>query len=59
MKLFSSEVALYIYESTIRSCIEYSCHGAPNCYLAMLGELQKWAFKAVDPKNAASLESFS
>ena len=42
MKFHSSEVALYLYESNIRPCIEYSCHGAPNCYLTMLDELQKW-----------------
>ena len=26
MKFLSPEVALYLYKSTIRSCMEYSCH---------------------------------
>ena len=36
MKFLSPEVALYLYKSTIRPCIEYCCHawaGAPSCYL--------------------------
>ena len=36
MKFLSPEVALYLYKSIIRSCMEYSCHvwaGAPSCYL--------------------------
>ena len=35
MKFLSAEVALYLYESTIRSCMEYCCHvwtSAPSCY---------------------------
>ena len=35
-KFLSSEVARYLYKSTIRPCIEYCCHvwtGAPSCYL--------------------------
>ena len=35
MKFFSPEVALDLYESTIRSCMEYCCNvwaGAPSCY---------------------------
>ena len=34
MKFLSPEVALYLYKSTIRSCMEYCCHvwaGAPSC----------------------------
>ena len=27
MKFLSSEVALYLYKSTIRPCMEYCCHG--------------------------------
>ena len=47
---FSSEVALYLYKSTIRQCMEYCFHiwaGALNCYF---GKLQKqiskgcWSF---------------
>ena len=38
MKLLSPEVALYLYKSTIRLCMEYCCHvwaGAPSCYLEL------------------------
>ena len=34
MKFLSPEVALYLYKSTIRPCMEYCCHvwaGAPSC----------------------------
>ena len=34
MKFLSPEVALYLYKSTIRPCMEYCCHvwaGAPTC----------------------------
>ena len=44
MKFLSSEVALYLYKSTIQPCIEYCCHvwaGAPSCYLELLDKLQK------------------
>ena len=44
MKFFSPEVALYLYHSSIHSCIEYCCHvwaGAPSCYLELLDKLQK------------------
>ena len=37
--LLSPVVALYLYESTIQTCVEYSCHvwvGAPSCYLELL-----------------------
>ena len=36
MKFLSLEVALYLYKSPIRPCMEYCCHvwaGAPSCYL--------------------------
>ena len=36
MKFLSAEVALYLYKSTIRPCMEYCCHvwaGAPSRYL--------------------------
>ena len=42
MKLFSPEVALYLYKSTIHSCMEYCCHiwaGTPSCYLELLDKL--------------------
>ena len=44
MKFLSPEVALYLYKSTIRQCMEYCCHlwaGAPSCYLELLDKLQK------------------
>ena len=59
MKFFSSEVALYLYKSTIRSCMEYCCHvwaGAPSCYLDLLDKLQKRICRIVGPSLAASLE---
>ena len=39
VKFFSLKVALYLYKSTIRWCIEYCCHiwaSAPNYYLELL-----------------------
>ena len=39
VKFLSPEVALYLYKSTIRPCIEYCCHVwacAPSCYLELL-----------------------
>ena len=39
MKFLSSEVALYLYKSTICPCMEYCCHvcaGAPSCYLKLV-----------------------
>ena len=59
MKFFSPEVALYLYKSTIRPCMEYCCHvwaGAPSCYLDLLDKLQKRICRIVGPSLAASLE---
>ena len=59
MKFPSPEVALYLYKSTIRSCIEYCCHawaGAPSCYLELLDKLQKSICRTAGPSVAASLE---
>ena len=59
MKLFSPEVALYLYKSTIRPYMEYCCHvwaGAPSCYLELLDKLQKRICRIVGPSLAASLE---
>ena len=45
MKFLSPEVALYLYKSTIRPCMEYYCHVwtcASICYLELLNKLQKW-----------------
>ena len=59
MKFLSPEVALYLYKSTIRPCMEYCCHvwaGAPSCYLELLDKLQKRICRTVGPLLAASLE---
>ena len=59
MKFISPEVALYLYNSTIGSCMEYCCHvwaGAPSCYLELLDKLQKQICRTVGPSLAASLE---
>ena len=59
MKFLSPKVALYLYKSTIRPCMEYCCHvwaGAPSCYLELLGKLQKQICRTVGPSHAASLE---
>ena len=42
MKFLPPEVALYLYKSTIRPCLEYCCHvwaGARSCYLDLLDKL--------------------
>ena len=59
MKFLSPEVALYLYKSTIRSCMEYCCQvwaGAPSCYLELLDKLQKRICRTVGPSLGASLE---
>ena len=59
MKFLSPEVALYLYKSTIRSCMVYCCHvwaGAPSCYLELLDKLRKRICRAVGPSFATSLE---
>ena len=43
MKFLSPEVAVYLYKSTIRSCMKYCCPvwaGAPSWYLELLDKLQ-------------------
>ena len=59
MKFLSSEVALYLYKSTIRPCMEYCCHvwagASTSCYLELLGKLQKRICRMVGPSLAASL----
>ena len=52
-------VSLYLYKSTVWSCMEYSCQvwtGAPSCYLEMLDKLQKRICRTVVPSLAASLK---
>ena len=62
MKFRSSEVALYLYKSTIRPCMEYCYHvwaRAPSCYLEFLDNLQKRICRTVGPSLAASIESLA
>ena len=59
MKFLCPEVALYLYKSTIRPCMEYCCYvwaDAPSCYLDLLDKLQKRLCRIVGPSLAASLE---
>ena len=59
IKFLSPKVALYLYKSTIRPCMEYCCHvwaGALSCYLKLLDKLQKRICRTVGPSLAASLE---
>ena len=59
MKFLSPEVALYLYKSSIRPCMEYCClvwAGAPSCYLDLLDKLQKQICRIVGPSLAASVE---
>ena len=59
MKFLSPEVALYLYKSSIRPCMEYCCHvwgSAPSCYLDLLDKLQKQICRIVGPSLADSLE---
>ena len=52
MKFLSLEVALYLYKSTMRPCIEYCCcvwPGTPNCYSKLLDLLQKRTCRTVGP----------
>ena len=58
-KLLSPVVALYLYKSTIRPCMQYCCQpwaGAPHCFLKLLDKLQKQICSIVGPSLAASLE---
>ena len=62
MKFLSPEIALDLYESSIRPCMEYCCHvwpGAPRCYLELLDKLSKRISRTVDHSLAASLEPLS
>ena len=55
MNFLSPEVALYLYKSTIRLCMEDCCHvwaGAPSCYLE-LDVIQKRICRTVGPSPAA------
>ena len=55
----SPEITLYLYKSTIWSCMEYCRHvwaDAPSCYLELLDKLQKCIRRVAGPSPAASLE---
>ena len=59
MKFLSPEVALYLYKSTMRPCMECYCHvraGGPGCYLELLDKVQNRICRTVGPSLAASLE---
>ena len=59
IKFLSPEVALYLYKSTTRPCIEYCCYawvGAPSCYLELLDKPQKRICRTVALSLAGSLE---
>ena len=59
MKFLSPKVVLYLYNSTLRPCMEYCCHAwivAPSCYLELLDKLQNRIYRTVGPSLAASLE---
>ena len=58
-KFLSPKIAMYLYKSTIRPCMEYCCHvwaGAPSCYLELLDKLPKQICRTASPSLAASLE---
>ena len=60
LKFLSPEVALYLYKSTIRPCMEYYCHvwaGTPSCYLELSDKLQNRICSTVGPSIVASLET--
>ena len=62
IKFLSPKVALYLYKSTIHSCVEYCFHvwaGAPSCFLELLDKLKKRICRTVGPSLAASLEPFA
>ena len=59
IKFLSPEVALYLYKSTIRPCMEYCCHAwaaVPSYYLELLDKLEKRICRTVGPSLTASLE---
>ena len=56
------ETFLYLYKSTIRSCIEYCCHlraGAPASCLSLLDRIQQRICNVVGPNFLGKLDSLS
>ena len=59
MKFLSPAVALCLYKSIMRPCMEYCCHvwaGAPSCYFDLLDKLQKRICRTVGRSLPASFE---
>ena len=59
MKFHSPKFGLYLYKSTIRSCMEYCCNvwaDALSCYSEMLDKLQKRVCMTVGLSLAALFE---
>ena len=64
MKFLSPEVALYLYKSIIRPCMEYCshvCDGAPSCYFGIVRQATKtnmqdcWSFTCCLSSTLGSL----
>ena len=54
MKLLVPEVALYLYEYTIRPCMENCCHvWISSCNMELLNKLQNQIYRTVGPILAA------
>ena len=59
MKILSPEVALYLYKSTTRPCVEHCCHVravVPSCYLELSDQPQKRIYRTVSSSLVTSLE---
>ena len=59
MKFLSPKATLYLYKSTIQSCMEYCCHvwaGAASYYFELVDEQQKQICRTVGPSLAVSVE---
>ena len=57
IKFISPKVALYLYKSNMRPCMEYCCYvrpGAPSCYKELLHKLQKQICCTAGPSFATS-----
>ena len=59
MTFLSPESVLYLYQSTIRPCVEYCCHvwaGTCRCYLNLLDKLQSGIYNVVGLLLSTSLQ---